>query len=67
MALYVESRRILHDGTIEKIEDEKKFWEIFHAGWGDDRGDGERRPDYNKSAWMSVQAKMQNLFSKKNK
>jgi len=34
------------------------FEEAFHGAWSKDRGDGERRPDYNKTAWMYVQGKL---------
>mgnify|MGYP001574680090 CR=1 FL=1 len=43
-----------------------EFFENFHAAWGEDRGDGERRSDYNKKAWMYVQEKME-LYFQKNK
>lgn len=39
------------------------FWEIFHAAWGLDRGDGERRPDYLKEFWMYVHVKLEMHFS----
>ena len=44
------------------LKDQHNFWEVFHEEWTRDRGDGERRPDYNKNAWMYVQAKMENYF-----
>ncbi|MDP3934735.1 MAG: hypothetical protein Q8Q46_00710 [Candidatus Giovannonibacteria bacterium] len=51
---------------IKKRVERSVFFEIFHAAWGKDRGDGERSSDYNKEAWMYVQAKVE-LYFKKNK
>lgn len=51
---------------IKKPASRKAFWEIFHAAWGEDRGDGERRPDYDKKAWMYMQGKME-LYFQQNK
>jgi len=39
---------------------------LFHLAWGRDRGTGLRRPDYNKKAWMSVQAELDGNSSKHN-
>lgn len=50
--------------AIEKAIKES-FWQAFHVAWGKDRGDGERRSDYNKKAWMYVQAKIEDYFQKK--
>ena len=41
------------------------FLNLFHEAWGDDRGDGERRSDYDKEAWMYVQAKLEVYFSRR--
>lgn len=46
------------------MENKESFWQAFHAAWGEDRGNEERRLDYNKAAWMYVQAKMEAYFKK---
>ncbi|MBI2637876.1 MAG: hypothetical protein HYW88_03165 [Candidatus Sungbacteria bacterium] len=48
--------------VVQESVGEKDFWEAFHEVWGNDRGDGERRPDYDKKAWMYVQVKMEAHF-----
>ncbi len=45
----------------------KMFFEVFREAWGDDRGEGERRSDYDKQAWSYVQTKVDNYFEKKEK
>ncbi len=43
----------------EQESKERGMWGIFYSAWGYDRGDGERRKDYNKEAWMYVQHKLE--------
>lgn len=49
-------------GRKECSMNKQDFWKEFHAAWGMDRGQAERRPDYNKEAWMHVQAKIELYF-----
>lgn len=43
---------------------QKIFWALFHSAWGEDRGEGSKRPKYNKEAWIYVQSKLEEYFEK---
>jgi hypothetical protein len=45
---------------------QREFWELFHREWGKAKGDGDRpradnSPDYDKQAWVKMQAHVERL------